>query len=273
MIGLIFFNSGNDPWLFLRMQKKVLVLFFFLLGFACLLSAQKIDSTKSISHFSGAVSATNNGISLIPTFSLGKPAAIFNMSLGKSKFSFEPELAFSLEGKPWYSLFWFRYKLANTNKFKMTAGTHLGLNFKDAILPVDMDSTEVKVVDRYLAGELAPSYSITKNISAGIYYLYARGLDPGANRMTNFVTLNASFSNIKLIDKFFMRAIPQFYYLNMDAGDGFYFTSAFTLARRNFPLSISSIMNKAIQTDIPAGKDFVWNVILTYSFGKRYVAL
>ena len=195
------------------------------------------------------------------------------MSVGKSKLSFEPELAFSLEGKPWYSLFWFRYKLANTGRFKMTAGTHLGLNFKDAILPVDMDLTEVKVVDRYLAAELAPSYSITKNISVGMYYLHARGLDPGANQMTNFVTLNASFSNIKLTDKFFMKATPQFYYLNMDAGDGFYFTSAFTLAKTNFPLSLLSVINKSIKTDIPAGKDFVWNVTLTYSFGKKYIAL
>lgn len=262
-----------DCKLFSQMQKKVLLLLFYFSGNACLTFAQKADSTKNISYFSGAVNVTNNGISLIPSFSLSKPAAIFNMSVGKSKLSFEPEFAFSLEGKPWYFLFWFRYKLANTGKFKMTAGTHLGLNFKNAILSADMDSTEVKVVDRYLAGELAPSYSITKNISAGMYYLHARGLDPGANRKTNFITLNASFSNIRITDKFFMKATPQFYYLNMDAGDGFYFTSAFTLAKRNFPLSISSIINKAIQTDIPAGKDFVWNVTLTYSFGKEYTAL
>jgi hypothetical protein len=254
------------------MQKKVLVPFFFFSGIVCSF-AQKIDSIKSVSHFSGAAGVTNNGISLIPTFSLNKPAAIFNMSAGKNKFSFDPELTFSLEGKPWYFLFWFRYKLVNTNKFKMSAGTHLGLNFKTALLPVNMDSTEVKIADRYLVGELVPSYSITKNISVGMYYLYARGLDPGANSMTNFVTLNASFSNIKLTDKFFMRVTPQFYYLNIDDGDGFYFTSAFTLAKTNFPLSISSVINKVIQTDISASKDFVWNLTLTYSFGKKYIAL
>ena len=255
------------------MQKKALILFFFSLGNACLVSAQKIDSTKRIGHFSGAAGVTNNGISLIPTFSLDKPAAIFNMSVGKSKLSFEPEFAFSLAGKPWYFLFWFRYKLANTNKFKMNVGTHLGLNYKNAVLTVSGDSTVVKVVDRYLVGELVPAYSITKNISVGMYYLYSRGLDPGANKMTNFVTLNASFSNIKLTDKVFMRITPQFYYLSLDDGDGFYFTSAFTLDNHNFPLSVSSVSNKVIQTDITAGKDFVWNVTLVYSFGKRYMAL
>lgn len=121
--------------------------------------------------------------------------------------------------------------------------------------------------------ELSPAYSITKNISMGIYYLHSRGLDPGAKRVTNFITFNANFSNVKLSDQFFMRFTPQIYYLNFDDGDGFYFTSAFTLVKLNFPLSISSVMNKVIQTDISAGKDFVWNVTLTYSFGKRYVAL
>jgi hypothetical protein len=252
------------------MQRKTLVLLFFSSAMACSF-AQQWDSAKNIVNFSGAASVTSNGISLIPSFSLGKPAAIFNMAAGKNKLSFEPEITFSLAGKPWYFLFWFRYKLANSGKFKMSAGTHLGLNFKDAILPGNMDSIRVKVVDRYLALELVPSYSITEHISVGLYYLHARGLDEGANRMTNFVTLNASFSNIKLTDRYFLRITPQCYYLSMDDGDGFYVTSAFTLFHRNFPLSLSSILNKVIKTDIP-GKDFVWNLTLTYSISRKYKA-
>src|SRR6266542_5734396 len=147
------------------MQKKVLVPLFFFSSITCFSFAQKIDSTISVSHFSGSVSITNNGISLIPTFSLSKPAAIFNMSVGKSKLSFDPEFAFSLEGKPWYFLFWFRYKLITAEKFRMNVGTHLGLNFKTSVLPINMDSNELKIAERYLVGELVPNYSITKNIS------------------------------------------------------------------------------------------------------------
>ena len=252
------------------MQKKTLLLLFFFSGIACTY-AQTFDSIKTAKHFSGTANLTNNGISLIPNFSLNKPATVFNMSVG-NKLSFEPEFAFSLEGKPWYSIFWFRCKLVNTDKFKINAGTHLGLNFKDALLPLNRDSSKVKVVDRYLVGELAPGYSITKNTSVGIYYLHSHGLDRSANQMLNFITVNANFSKIKLTDQFFMRFTPQLYYLNLDDGDGFYFTSSFTLARLNFPLSVSSVINKVIQTDI-SGKEFVWNITLTYSFGKRYVAL
>lgn len=255
------------------MQKKVSFLFFFFWSIACSTFAQKIDSTKSTSHFSGTAAITNNGISLIPGFSLSKPAAIFNMSMEKGKFSFDPELSFSLEGKPWYFLFWFRYKLANTERFRMNVGTHLGLNFKNMVLPVNGDSNEATITERYLVGELAPGYSITKNISAGIYYLHARGLDAGTKETMHFITLNANFSNISVANKYFVKIVPQFYYLRVEEDEGFYFTSAFTLSRSDFPFSISSVINKAIQTDILAKKDFVWNVTLNYSFGKRFIAI
>src|SRR5262245_13872079 len=98
-------------------------------------SLQQSNSKKAI--LSGAIAVTNNGISLIPTFSLDKPAAIFDLYVSKSRFSFDPEFTFSLhDGKPWYFLFWFRYKIANTGRFRFTAGTHLGLNFKRSVLPV-----------------------------------------------------------------------------------------------------------------------------------------
>ncbi|MCJ7449684.1 MAG: hypothetical protein MUO72_18560 [Bacteroidales bacterium] len=57
----------------------------------------------------------------------------------------------------------------------------------------------------------------------------------------------------------------------MDENDGFYFTSSLTLARRNFPVSISSLINTPIQTNVPASKNFLWNVSLIYAFNKEYV--
>jgi hypothetical protein len=155
----------------------------------------------------------------------------------------------------------------------MNVGTHLGLNFKTSVLPINEDSSELTVTRRYLAGELFPRYSLTKNISVGIYYLYSHGIDAGTIKNTNFLTLNINFSNIKLSNQFFMKVNPQFYYLKLDAQDGFYFTSAFTLARGNFPLSVSAIINKTINTDITGSKSFVWNAGLVYSFNNSYVKL
>ncbi len=251
-------------------QKKsgyLLIVFILLSHFSF---SQEVEKTKVPGHLGGAVTVTNNGLSFIPTFSLGKPAAIFDLSVGK-RLSFDPQFRFSLEGKPWSFLFWFRYKLLKTNKFSFNVGPHLGLAFKTLAETTNGVTTETITAKRYLAGELVPNYHLSKAVSIGMYYLYSRGIDVGTTKNTNFLTLNANFSNIPLTKQFYLKIIPQVYYLKMDSQDGFYFTSAFTLANRKVPVSISSVINKVIQTNIAASKDFVWNVSLIYSFNKKYV--
>lgn len=252
---------------------KKAVLFFVVLLFTYFSFSQTIDSTKSIGYFGGAVSVTNNGISLVPTFSLGKPAVIFDMVVGKRKLSFEPQLRFALNGKPWSFLFWWRYKLVQTSKFAMNAGAHYALNFKTITDSLNGVTKDVTLARRYLAAELFPRYLVAKNISVGMYYLYSHGIDPGTVKNTQFVTINSNFSNIGLSKQFFMGITPQFYYLKQDTRDGVYFSSAFSLAKRNFPVALSSIINKEIQTNILGSKDFVWNVTLIYSFNKKYVPI
>jgi hypothetical protein len=83
------------------MQKITVLFVTLLLMLTQYAFSQKTDSTKRISYFSGSASVTNNGISIVPSFSLGKPAAIFNLSLTKKRFSVEQDLRFSLAGKPW----------------------------------------------------------------------------------------------------------------------------------------------------------------------------
>jgi hypothetical protein len=254
------------------MQKNSVLLSIYLL-LAHLTFSQTTDSTKKEFYLKGAVTITSKGISFVPAFSLGKPAAIFNLSMGKRKLFFEPELRFSLKGKPWSYLFWGRYKIKTTGKFQMNVGTHLGLNHRyDSISVNGTVSTTVLVVRRYMAGELAPNYFISKNISIGAYYMFSRGIDEGTIKNTHFVTLNSNFSNIKLGDQFYARITPQLYYLALDARDGLFITSSFNLAKKNFPLSFQSIINKSLDTDIDGSEKFLWNVSLIYSFNKTYVA-
>ena len=140
------------------------------------------------------------------------------------------------------------------------------IDFKTSPQLINGDTSETTVTRRYLAGELFPRYSITKNISVGIYYLYSHGLDAGTIGNTHFLTFNTNFANIRLSNQFFMRINPQVYYLKLDAQDGFYFTSSFTVAKKNFPLFISAIINKEINSNITGSKNFLWNATLTYSF-------
>ena len=255
------------------MFKKVLKNAFLILVFLCIslfAFSQTSESTQNpVKHFGGAVTVTNNGISFIPSFNLGKPAAIFDLSMGGKKLTFEPQFRFALEGKPWSILFWWRYKLLTTEKFQVSVGAHPALSFRTNTFLADDISKEYITVNRYLAGEFAPNYSITKNISVGIYYLYSYCMDVHAARNTNFISGRLNFSDIKLSKQYFLRFNPQVYYLKMGDLDGSYFSSSLTLARRNFPITVSSIINKVIKTEIP-GKDFLWNVSLIYTFNNKY---
>ncbi len=255
------------------MQKNNLFLLFLFTGIACAAFAQQSDSAKVVARISGNAGVTNNGISLIPSFSLEQPAAIFNMSLEKGRFSFDPEFTFSIEeGRPWYQLFWLRYKLVNKGKFRLGTGAHLGLNFVRLDQPPGSDPKRLIVVERYLVGELVPTYSISKNVSLGMYLMISRGFDIGATTPSQFFTLNASFTHLKLSKKLFLNVTPQVYYLDLFGNGGnYYATSSFTLGMAGSPFTLNSVVNKVIKTNIPGSKDFIWNLTLNYGLGKRAI--
>lgn len=254
------------------MTQKLGVLLVLILLLATIPSfSQTTDSIKKISHFSGSISVTQNGISLVPTFSLGKPAAIVMLTTGKGKLTFEPDLRFALSGKPWSMLFWWRYKVTQNAKFRFTVGAHPAINFRTMRLPVNGDSTNVIVARRFLAAEFVPNYIISENISVGIYYLVSRGFDIATPKHTHFLTLNTNIRDIKIGNQLVAQIIPQFYYLRQDGVDGIYFTSTFNLAKSNFPISVQSIINKEIESEIVGTKSFVWNFSVIYSFNKKYI--
>lgn len=232
--------------------------------------AQRQDSTVQLLHVKSGITVTNTGISLIPTFSLGKPAAIADLSLGKKRLYFEPQLRFALEGKPWSFIFWWRYKLVQSRKISLTAGAHPALNFRTTTFTENGVTKKGIAARRYLAGELAPNYILSKKISLGVYYLYSRCLEKDAFRNTHFLTINSHISAIPLLEKIQARFSPQVYYLKQDRYHGYYINATLTLYRHNFPLSVQTIMNKTISSNIPGSKNFVWNLSLIASFSKIY---
>lgn len=255
------------------MQTKILLSLLFSLGVLSQAISQSTDSasvvpdtTKHKVFLTGSALATHNGINLVPTFSLNKPAAMFKFSAGKNRLSFDPEFNFSLEGKPWYFIFWLRYRLIDGKKFRVNTAAQLGLNFREIPMVINGNNTEGIMTERYVAGEIAPSYQFSKNFNIGIYYLHSHGLDAGTTNALDFLTLNATWSNINIADVVQFRITPQFYYLRQDGFHGTYFTSTFAVERKGFPLSLQSIINQPLETDIPGGDKFVWNVSLIYSF-------
>ena len=255
----------------IKTNFKKTLLSIILINLSFLAFSQKNDSTKVAIFFGGAVTVTNNGISLIPTFTLGKPAVTFDLTMGRKKLSFEPEFQSSLEGKPWGLFFWWRYKLVNTPRFFVRAGAHAAMAFSTLPVVIDGESQETIQAQRYLAGEFCPNYFMTKNISVGMYYLYSYGIDNQYVRNTHFLMLNVNFSNIRISKQFSLNYTPEIYYLRINNNNGYNITSSLTLSRKNCPVALSGFVNKTIKSDIPGSKNFVWNASMIYSFNNEYV--
>ena len=252
--------------------RKIILLPAILFHLNYLSFSQNADN-KKVSQFGGAITLTTKGISTIPSFTLGKPATTFDLFMGKGKLSFEPQFRFALEGKPWTFLFWWRYKLLESSRFNVNLGTHPALSFKTIPVTSNGISKEMIIARRYLAGEFSPSYSLSKNISIGMYYLYSHCMEKDAAKNTHFISLRSNFANINLSNQYLLKFAPQIYYLKADKEDGFFVNSTLTLVRRNFPLSISSILNKTIESSISGSKNFIWNISLIYAFSKKYTKL
>lgn len=227
----------------------------------------QLEHKSFLDDFQGMASVTHNGISLVPSFSLGEPAAIFDVKMTKGKFSFEPDMRFALEGKPWSFLFWFRYKAIQKQRFSLRIGAHPALNFRTVNVIRNGANEELIESRRFLASEIVPNYRVSDKVSVGMYYLRGKGFDEGL-RSSDFITVNASFTNLSISEKLYFNVSPQAYYLRLDDKTGYYVVAFITLAKKDFPLSISSILNKAIDTQIVPEDDFIWNVSLNYSFGN-----
>lgn len=242
-----------------------------LLILLCLSSFYCFGQRDSTLYFKSALSITQNGFSFIPSFSLGKPAIIFEPSIGNKRLSFEPQFRFALEGKPWSFIFIYKYKIVDKNKFSLQVGGHIpAIIFSTQSVFRNGTTEDVIISQRFLAAEIVPQYLISKDASIGMYLLRGHGFDTGGIQDSYYAGLRSTITDLHLTRRIFAKINPQVYYLKTDDKDGFYVTNTLTLALQNFPFSISNIVNKALQTDIP-GKDFDWNVSLVYSFDKNYV--
>ena len=251
-------------------MKLIFLSIYSILSFYATFS-QPTDSTQTPSFLRGQITATNNGVSLIPTFSLGRPAVLFDMNVGKGRLSFDPMFRFGMNGKPWAFVFWWRYKLIQQKKFNLGLGAHPSVVFRDISVTDNGITRNLLAAQRYFAWEVSPTYLVSKNANLGIYYLGSKGLTKDVLQHTTFVALR-SVLNLKLSDKLRMSLIPQAYYLKMDDNDGTYVNATLNLFKRNFPVSLNAIASKAIKTEI-AGNDFLWSVGLVYNINNQYAKL
>lgn len=233
---------------------------------------EKKDSIVVKSNFSGLVGLTSNGLSIIPTFALNAPAYNFLLSVSKNKFSFDPDIRMTLDGRKGSMVFWFRYKAVESKKYTLGLGAHPAFNIqtRKIIDPATTQPSEISQLRRFIATEINQGYQVSKNFRIGVYYLKGFGLQNDAVKSSHFLTLNSTFSNVKLGGGTTLQFTPQVYYLKLDQQDGIFYTHTVSLSKKNLPFLLQSTINKNIKTNITGGDRLQWNVTLFYSFNRKY---
>ena len=240
-----------------------------LISLTLLLLTQVQAQEAGSKQIGGVITATNNGVSIIPSFTLGRPALLFDLSLSGERFSFDPMLRFGMDGKPWSFVFWGRYKAIKDKRFTLSLGAHPAFIFAERIVKVNGQEKTMFVSQRFLAMEVAPMYKFSNRLSMGLYYLQGHGLNPIPPENSNFLALNTVVSNIPLGGEFSLRVNPQLFFLRVDDTSGTYITSNFSVSKPGFPIGFQALVNQKIKSTIP-GDDFIWNVGIQYLFSNTF---
>lgn len=253
---------------------KKFLLFILVLIFAIRVSSFAQDSTSKPYVVAGNFGITNNGISIIPTFSLKQPAFNFTTSLSKGgKFSLDPDVRLTFDGRKGGAMLWFRYKVVSGKKFNFRVGAHPAFNLALKTVTEGNKSWNITQARRFVATELAPSYTFNNHFSIGAYYLHGNGLQTDGPISTHFVNFSTAFSNINLGGDYALSFAPQIYYLQVDQQDGFYLTGNVILSNKKSPFSFMYLYNKEVRTNITGSKNLDWNLTLMYNFNKAFRSL
>ncbi len=237
---------------------------------ACLVNSAAVlaqDNGAPVHHTEvfGIMALTNNGISTIPSFSLGKAAAIFDVVIRGRAMAFEPQFKMGLDGRPWAATFWTRYRAPLRGRFQFLFGAYPALVFKTTSVPGADGLRDISEARRFVGVEALPTYALAKHLTVGAYYLYSYGADRPAPKHMHFISARATLDHVRVVEKISLQLAPQFYYLKSDAEHGWYLNAAATLSHENFPLALSSMFSKPFGSDVAGGTDFVWNVSAAYT--------
>lgn len=234
------------------------------------LAAQTDQEEVRINTFTASALVQTNGISTIPNLSLGKPAFTFDLKVGR-KLSFEPQFRFALSGKPWAIVFWWRYNAVSTDKFRLDLSTNYSFSYKTITATTVGEPQELIRTTRYLVGAAAPEYLVNKYFSLGAYFFYSHGIEKFITRNTIMLSFRPSITNIPIAKDITARFNPEIYHLSMDNNEGVFFNARLSINRKNFPFSLSALLNKPVKSNIPSEYDLLWNVGLSYTFSNKYI--
>lgn len=237
---------------------------FFLPLIASTCFSQKRDSV----NFTSTIGVYNNGISPIPSFSLGKPSINTLSSVAAGRFSFDPIFDFSTEFKPWVDAFWFHYKVINSSRLSLVAGT--ANSYSSSVEKTIVNGTsDVQINSHsYFNIDLGSNYTISKNISLTVYYLYVQSLESSGPGVFHYLSVGPNFNDVALTKSLSFSASPQLYFLATNGRANYNFNLISVLRLAKSPVALTNLINVPLRRSAK-GTGFLWNVGIIKEFGKK----
>ena len=229
--------------------------------------AQEKDTVRASFKFSGTINVNTNGISPIPAFSLEKPAIQGFLSLRKNRFSFDPEIAFSVKGVPWFLNTCFRYKWVEKPKFQFRTGLIWGVGYSHPEIMQDGALQTIAKAERFFWLELLPRYVISEKLALSSLTYIGYNFEPGSVKRIDYFSIIGQVTKVRFSKKIYFNFFPQLFYLNIDgASDGYFVAGVFGIGHSKIPLVLSTQINQTLTTNLSPDPGFKWNVGLSYSF-------
>lgn len=247
-----------------------LLVFFFVFQVNDSFGQIESDTTKKeqFVHFSGTIGVTNNGFSIIPTFSLNSPATIVNLSWAKNRFSFDPDIRLVPDASKGGFIFWFRYRLIEKQKLTLRVGAHPAFTMIRRF--ENGTNTEMTEMLRFLAYEVVPNYQISPKWGMSAMFLQGHGLADYGPQRTEALFFSSAISQIQITPKMHLSLFPSIYFLQTDGYKGKYLAMTSILGHTKSGFSIQSTINQTLSSSIPGNQFFMWNLGIHYSFQRVY---
>ncbi len=227
--------------------------------------------------FNGNINFNTNGIDWIPLFSRSKPTVISSLSFGKDRFSVNPLLRYDLEGlQLWGIDIYWNYQVIRKEKIKFDLGLFLPGVFTTEV-NVQEENLPNTILQPWSAGMVNPNFTFLFNKKYGLKVSYYNGFPIKIINYDQFKKIRLFFitpliEEFNISKKITFQWSPQFYTIKIDdTSTGLFSAQTLTLIHNDFPISITSVMNKPIYFGGLTGKKFDWNIALNYSFNINLV--
>jgi len=242
----------------MRISFCLLLIFIFKLGY----SVEKSDSSNSKLKFNGNVSLNSNGMAPIPAFSLGKPALIAAFTLQKKRFSYDGQIAYGLDLRPWIIDNWLHYRIICKPKFELRTGVDFAMFFSE----IDEEDHKILQGQQYITFEIATIFKFSPRSILSLMYWSDNGQDYGTIS-GGFYNIVYERTDIEIGNTILFAAALQLFYLEYTGNnDGLFISPRIAASVKKIPLSLFFQATQPLTTNVEPNPGFKWNAGLAYIF-------